>query len=107
MSLWPRRFTMILARGKVIILFVILSVHLVSTFPSDIFQLKRHFYANLLEEIRDISSQPLTDDIAQGIKLKTSAFLETISEPSKRSRRDTNELLLDEKRKKTCFKSFC
>ena len=65
--------------------------------PKDVAQLKSHFYANLLEETRDISLQPLTDEIERSIKLMTSAFLETISEPIERTRRDAKELLLDDK----------
>lgn len=90
---------MILFRAEVAILLAILSVNLVFALPRDVEQLKSHFYANLLEETRDISSHFLTDEIEQSIKLKTSAFLETISGPTVRSKRDASELLLSEESK--------
>lgn len=67
--------------------------------PKDLESLKEHFFANLLEENREISSFRLTDDVEREINLKIEGFLEVVGEPSSRSRvrRDTNDLLLNEK----------
>lgn len=65
--------------------------------PSDIDQLKDHFFANLIEETRSIAASQLTDDVERNINLKIEGFLDIISPPVARKQRDTNDLLLNEK----------
>lgn len=87
---------MILTRSLLTIS-LILNVRQALTLPSDIDQLKDHFFANLIEETRGIAASPLTDDVERNINLKIEGFLDIISPPVARKQRDTNDLLLNEK----------
>lgn len=88
---------MLLNRSLLIIPFI-LSVYQVLSLPSDIDQLKDHFFANLIEETRGIAATQLTDDVERIINLKIEGFLDVIGPPeSVRKQRDTNDLLLNEK----------
>lgn len=78
-------------------LVAIICINTIHSIPAELFELKDHFIANLLEENRAISSLELTSEIEKSINQKINGFLETISAPSKRALRDTNDLLLNEK----------
>lgn len=81
-----------------VVLCLILSIHHVSLSTiSDYNYLKDHFMANLIEENREMFSAQLTEDIEKAINSKIEGFLGMTEEPAKRSRRDTNDLLLNEK----------
>lgn len=87
---------MFLTRCLVIISFI-LNVHQVQSLPSDIDTLKEHFFANLIAETRPIANSQLTNSVERDINLKIEGFLGLISPPSTREKRDTNDLLLNEK----------
>lgn len=79
-----------------------LCVNRVLSTQSYVEHLKEHFFANLIEETREIASFQLTDKIEREINLKIEGFLEVIGETSTRSvrsHRETNDLLLNEKSK--------
>jgi hypothetical protein len=88
---------MMLLNRCLLVISLILSIHHVSSSPSDIIQLRDHFIANLIEENRGVYSLQLTDDVERDIQQKIEGFLDIISEPPQRVRRDTNDLLLNEK----------
>lgn len=78
---------------------MILSVIHVSTTFSEIPLLKQHFIANLEEETREFGEAKLNDSIEAAINLKIEGFLDIINNEASddRFRRDTNDLLLNEK----------
>lgn len=63
----------------------------------DVVQLRELFIANLLEENREKMQQNVTNEIQETINQKIDAFLKIINEPKERKRRDTNNLLLNER----------
>jgi hypothetical protein len=79
------------------IFLVLLSVNYVSSLPGDVEHLREHFITNLLEENREKLQLMLTDEIQQSIDQKVDAFLHAMEEPKVRKRRDTNDLLPNEK----------
>lgn len=81
--------------------YIVLSVHNVhEVLSDDRFVVKEHFMANLQEETRLIASSKLTEDVENEINSKVEGFLALINEDDAqggRVRRDTSELLLNEK----------
>lgn len=76
------------------------------SFPNDIIYLRDHFITNLLEENREKFTMKLTDEIRDTINMKIDAFFNVIDDPKGRNRRDTNDLLLNEKSKFKCFENI-
>lgn len=92
---------MFLNRFRVVLCLILSIQHVSLSSISDYNYLKDHFMANLIEENREMFSAQLTEDIEKAINLKIEGFLGMTEEPAetsaKRSRRDTNDLLLNEK----------
>lgn len=84
--------------SRLILVFVaILSVGHVRSLVEDVDRLREHFIASLLEENREVMHQKLTNEIQEAINQKIEAFLMVINEPKERKRRESNDLLLNDK----------
>jgi hypothetical protein len=80
-----------------VVILIFQSVSHVLSLPKDVEHLRDHFITNLLEENRENLKMELTEKIQSSINLKIDAFLHMMDEPVVRKRRDTNDLLLNEK----------
>jgi hypothetical protein len=81
----------------ILVLVCITNIKYVKSLAEDVVQLRELFIANLLEENRDKMHQNLTNEIQETINQKIEAFMNIINEPKGRKRRETNDLMLNEK----------